>query len=429
LDLFRNIYESIRQALEDPAFIHRYRRSPKAFIRRRQLPFALLVVLLLNLRKGSIETELPAFFAALQAQPMAETPSRAAFCKARLKLDPQVFVALNQRAVGPFVSGFTPILWQGLRVLAVDGSTMRLPARPTIETFFGATTEGPPLARLSTLYAVGHGLILDAQLSALCVSERERAIDHLDAMQPDDLALYDRGFAAFWLMALHRAKKRAFCMRLSHATFAAARSFWAGHAESEIITLMPSAGQRRQCRNQGVSAEPLQIRLIRVHLRGGVTEVLATFLLDEQRYPTRLFAALYRQRWGTEEHYKRLKRWEEIESFSGLSPLVVQQDVHAKILALNLVAMHRAMAQAVARRHFAHRRHEMQVRWTNALSALKNTLVCLLLHTGPAIENLWCRLITTLAKAVDGIRPDRIFPRHPPGQLKTGPHMRYKRTA
>ena len=50
-------------------------------------------------------------------------------------------------------------------------------------------------------------------------------------------------------------------------------------------------------------------------------------------------------------------------------------------------------------------------------------------HTGPTLEDLWCRLIKRLACAVDGVRPDRLFPRDHPGKLKTGPHMRYKRTA
>lgn len=151
--------------------------------------------------------------------------------------------------------------------------------------------------------------------------------------------------------------------------------------------------------------------------------------LDEERYPSALFAALYHQRWSTEEHFKRGKRWAELENFSGLSPLALRQDFHAKILALNVAAMLRAVADAVAKRHFAHRRRRQQVRWTNTLTALKNALVRLLLHDGPAIEALWCRLIATLGGAVDGSRPDRQSPRDNPGKRKIGPHMRYKATA
>lgn len=145
--------------------------------------------------------------------------------------------------------------------------------------------------------------MIDAQRAAPCVSEREWAIDHLDAMQSGDRALSDRGSPAFWRRALHRAQGRAFCMRLSRSRFAAARPFWEADHDSQIITLNPSAAQRRPCCDPGVAAEPLQVRL-----RGGVTEGLAASLLDEQRYPARLCAALY--------HQRRL----ELESFSGFTP-------------------------------------------------------------------------------------------------------------
>lgn len=420
----------MRNALESAEFVQRFRLSAKAFTRRRQLPCSLLVVLLLNLRKGSTETELQGFFSAFRDEPLADTPTRSAFCKARRHLSPLVFVALNRMVLESFTRGFAPRRWQGLRLLAVDGTTLRLPPdNPAVIKMFGEVADGPPLARVSTLYAVGHGLVLDAQMAATGVSERELAIDHLEATEPGDLLLYDRGYPAFWFMALHRAKGRDFCMRLSRTQFAGAGPFWNSQQASQIVTLTPSAAQRRQCRDQEVSQEPITVRLVRVRLRGGVTEVLATSLLDEQRYPSALFASLYHQRWSTEENYKRGKRWAELESFSGLSPLALRQDFHAKILALNLAAMIRAVADQVAQRHFAHRRQSQQVRWTNTLSALKNQLVRLLLHSGPAVEELWYRLLGTLAGAVDGIRPDRQFPRDHPGRRKIGPHMRYKAIA
>ena len=113
----------------------------------------------------------------------------------------------------------------------------------------------------------------------------------------------------------------------------------------------------------------------------------------------------------------------------GRSPLTLHQDFHAKILALNLTAMARYLTEVVARRHFEHRRHVYQTRWTNALSAMKNTLVRLLLPAGPDIDHLWRRLVELIARAADPIRPDRSFPRHHPGKLKTGFHMQYRRTA
>jgi hypothetical protein len=387
------------------------------------------VTLLLNLRKGSTEEELRQFFDTLHEQPLAPSPTRQALWKSRRQLAPQVFVALNQGVVEQFRRDFTPKLYWGFRLLAVDGTTLRLPSSRKIEQAFGAATDGPPLARVSLLYDIAQDLVIDTQMAALCVSERGLAIEHLAQMGPGDLAIYDRGYPAFWLMALHRAQGSDWCMRLSRGSFAAAEPFWNSAEHSTVITLTPSAEQRRHCRDQAVSAEPLRIRLVRVRLKGGETEVLATSVLDTERLPNRAFGALYHKRWNVGEGIKRQKRRAEIENFSGRSPLVIAQDVHAKILALNLAAMVRLVADVVARRHFAHRRDPQQIRWTNTLSDMKNNLVRLLLHAPADVADLWRRLVHSMAIAVDAIRPDRSYPRPNPGKLKPGFHPQYKRTA
>jgi hypothetical protein len=156
------------------------------------------------------------------------------------------------------------------------------------------------------LYDLSQELILDFQLGAYCISERELAIAHLQAAEAGDLILYDRGYPAFWLMAMHRPQGLEFCMRLSRGSLAAAEAFWNSQARSEIITLNPSSEQRRECRQQGLSTDPIRLRLVRVRLQGGETEVLATTVLEEERLPARLFKALYHRRWGAERCHQAL---------------------------------------------------------------------------------------------------------------------------
>lgn len=79
------------------------------------------------------------------------------------------------------------------------------------------------------------------------------------------------------------------------------------------------------------------LRLIRVELGSGEVEVLATSLLDSELYPTELFAELYHERWGHEEGYKHLKIHAELQNWTGKQLHTVFQDLHAKLLTLNLV--------------------------------------------------------------------------------------------
>jgi hypothetical protein len=228
---------------------------------------------MLKLRKGSTEQELAGFFATLEEQPAASaTPTRSAFSKARKQLSEKVFAALNRGAIATFRAGWKAPLWHGFRLFAVDGTTLRLPGGAALEAFFGAPGSGPTLARASVLYDIGHDLVVDTQVSATCVSARELAVEHLAAARPGDLLLYDRGYQAFWLFALHLMRGVEFCMRLPRGSFSAADAFWEGTEPPAIITLNPSAQQRRDCRAQGAPDVPLRVRLVRVRLRGGETE-------------------------------------------------------------------------------------------------------------------------------------------------------------
>jgi hypothetical protein len=92
--------------------------------------------------------------------------------------------------------------------------------------------------------------------------------------RPRDLLIYDRGDPAFWLMTMHRVRGIDFCMRLTRGTFRAAKAFWHSREATTVITLKPSGEQARACRNQGLPAEALRVRLVRVRLPKGEAEVL-----------------------------------------------------------------------------------------------------------------------------------------------------------
>ena len=385
---------------------------------------------MLNLRKGSTELELQGFFAAVLGVGVTlAAPTRAAFSKARKHLSERLFVHLNGQAIETFCAGYSTPRWQGFRLRAVDGTTLRLPPVKALARAFGAQESGPTLARVSVLYDIGHDVVVDARVAAMCVGEHELELAHLAAAKPGDLLLYDRGYPALWLFALHLAAGIDFCMRLPRSSFAAAEAFWNSEEPEAVVTLVPPAAQRRACRDQAVSAEPMRVRLVRVRLSGGETEVLATFVLDAKRIPARLFAQLYHKRWGVEEHYKRRKRWAEIENVSGRSLLAIRQDIYAKILAMNLAAMVRKFAQLLADRRFAQRKRHYQVRASSTLSAMKNTLVRLLFANPEERRDLLELRTQALSTAVEAVRPDRSFPRRNPGKPKPGFPTAYKRTA
>lgn len=132
------------------------------------MPLTALVPLLLNLRKGTLRDELDQFYETLGEDAGVGPVTASAFCQARSKLKPEVLEQLNDSLIEQAARQIGLRRWRGFRVLAVDGSTARLPNTPAIEAHFGRPVgSGVPLARLSRLYDVLNGWVIRADRRAV----------------------------------------------------------------------------------------------------------------------------------------------------------------------------------------------------------------------------------------------------------------------
>lgn len=401
--------------------------KPSDFTRDRSLPLTHLIPLLLNLRKGTLQDELDQFFETINADNTVSSVSASAFCQARGKVKYESLIRLNDLLLDRAAQSLGQRRWQRLRVLAVDGSTGRLPNTASIEDHFGRPSgSGVPLARFSRLYDVLNDRVIQADMAPYHISERELAGYYLLDLRADDLVLYDRGYPAFWLFAFHHQEQRHYCARVKQDFHPEVQRFIASGKKSRVVTLHPSRASARQCRDYQLSSEPLTVRLVRVVLKSGEIEVLATSLLDAANYPSRSFGKLYALRWAVEENYKREKQRLEIENFSGRSPLILLQDFHAKIFAQNLTSIFVFVAQWLADERYRQRKRTYRVNFANALSKMKNTLVRMFLQTSP-LELGW-QLLGKLASTVEAVRPGRSYPRNLKKVRVPGFQGNYKRT-
>ena len=88
----------------------------------------------------------------------------------------------------------------------------------------------------------------------------------------------------------------------------------------------------------GLDKKPVKVRMLRVELDSGETEILVTSLTDTNKFSYDIFSELYHLRWPVEEDYKNIKYRLEAENFSGKSVLSIYQDFHAKLFSKNLAA-------------------------------------------------------------------------------------------
>lgn len=404
------IVQKITNQLDCPTFIDTHRQHPHDFTRRRQLTFKNLVLFLLNQPRTALQTELDQFYRVLnQASAESQVVTAQAFSKARSKLKPEVFERLNQTLQQQLDSLGLRQTWRGLRVLAVDGSTVHLPLEPAMTRFFGSHCEFP-VARLSMLYDVADGQTLHSLIVPSEVGERDCAHLHLAHLPADSLTLFDRGYPAHWLFALFEQQQRHFLMRLPCGYNAQVKQFLrSGQVEDTLCFTANHPEARLFCTEAGVDPKGrVELRLVRVELASGESEVLLTSLLDRQAFPAEVFADLYHRRWGIETDYRRLKQTLSLDNFSGRSVTAVKQDFHAGQLLKNLALLMQHLLQPVIEQRHKDRKLRWKVNFTQGVSRLKNTLIDLLGR--PCVQGL-TNVLTLMANSLSAVRPGRSFPR------------------
>ena len=195
------MFTHLKKIIHSPSFIERHKTSPQDFTRKRVFSFPTLLFFLLNLVKNPLQTELDSYF---QIRSKALLPvrlvSKAAFCKARKKFSYKAFCELNLQLLHFFQSFFSPLTWQGFRLLAFDGSTLHVPNNPDTYAHFGGQPNCP-MARISQCYDLLNRFSLDVTINPYSVDERELALAHGSILTSNDLILMDRGYPAFWFFA------------------------------------------------------------------------------------------------------------------------------------------------------------------------------------------------------------------------------------
>ncbi|MDY6929960.1 MAG: IS4 family transposase, partial [Pseudomonadota bacterium] len=255
-----------------------YRQRPQDFTRHCPLTFKHLVLFLLNQPQSALQTELNGFFQQVTGAALESCQVTAsAFCKARHKLDPAAFEALNQVVQAQLDAQGLRRQWRGLRLLAIDGSTVHLPLEAEQANYFG-THQGLPVARLSQLIDLGDGQTLHSLLVSPDTCERGCAQSHLDHAPSGSLILFDRGYPAHWLFTDLMQRQIPFVMRLRLDFNPAVRAFvQSGERETQLTFTCTNWLSRQVCLQSGVDPDsPVTLRLVRVDLSKGGTEVLAT---------------------------------------------------------------------------------------------------------------------------------------------------------
>ncbi|WP_459874053.1 IS4 family transposase, partial [Endothiovibrio diazotrophicus] len=339
--------------------------------------------------------------------------SKQAVSQACRKLPHSALIALHQQIVDTFYDHAQTPRWMGFRLIAADGSKIRLPRLKVFADAFGTQTNGTdterPMALLMSFYDALTQVTVASELAPSTMGERFLAERLLQHFGPQDLVLYDRGFPSFPLFALHLARGIPVCMRMPKGFNARVKAFIASNRRERNIVLTPNTEARKVCAFLDVPTDPITLRLVRVRLKSGEIEVLATSLMDRTQYPWHLFKDLYHQRWAVEEGFKSLKHVADLERFRGKNEAVVFQEIYARLITHTIASIVRFAAGDVVDGRVDARRLRYRINFAEAYRKVQSRLIEMLTLPDPLPTiRLTLQLV---AKNLEPVRPDRSYPR------------------
>lgn len=313
-----------------------HRVSIADFSRKRKLPFVKIFAMILKLVKKSllIECEL------LGIKESDMPPSKQAFSKARYKISHTGFKELANFGVNNFYRDSSYGTWKGYRVIAVDGSSLRLPNSEEIIDKFGlfkpngSSDKMPPIARISAFIDLCTSFIINARIERWDVGEQTLAqeqivevVNSMKALKHENLLfIYDRGYPSLAFMKQHQDLGADFIFRLQRGMY---KSLWEKVDQGETDFDFNIVNKKT---NQSHYA-----RIVVIKLPCGNLEVLATSLFDRNKFSLVDLSNAYKLRWQIEECYKRLKVVAELENFSGINLEAVLQEFWAHIVMCNIL--------------------------------------------------------------------------------------------
>jgi hypothetical protein len=346
------------------------------------------------------------------------TDDTSSYCEARQRLPEKVVWELARRS-GQSIhdKADTQWLFAGRPVKLVDGSTIIMPDTEANQAQYPQSRSqkpglGFPIARLLVIISLAVGTVLEAAMGPYQgkqSSELGLYRQICGQLQPGDIALADRFFCNYWLIADSQRRGVDVVLRLHQTRKADFRRGRRLGPDDHIVT-WPKSQRPDWMSPAEYAAMPKELKLreirVRIKERNKRTRVLVivTTLLDATKYPASALGDLFRQRWHAELDLRSIKTTMRMEMLRTKTPDMVRKEVGMHLLAYNLIRG--VMAEAARGRDILPRELSFNgARQT--VRAFEETR----LYEPKAIAADFPLLLDLISQKRVGDRPDRCEPR------------------
>ena len=349
-----------------------------------------------------------------------------AVCGARAKIDETVFKTLHREILAQITIPNADRRWNGHRVFAVDGSKLNLP-RPLVKFGYRPPDNAYyPQGLLSCLYWLYARIPVDFDL---CSHENERkaALTHLPALSADDVVVYDRGYFSYPMLHHHVERGLHPVFRIKNKANKWFDAFIGSDQTEAVVEISPS----REHRKKLGACISYRVRLIK-YTFAKTNYVLATTLLDSEKYPIAHLSDLYHGRWSIEELYKISKQLMTVEQFHSKSERGVKQEIFAHFILITLTRVFTNHAEDEINLDANTDKPKMQANFKNSLATVARNIERLLLQNAEAFCQTVTRIVSSVAACRQRRRPNRSYERRsrkPIGKWRPAKPAKIKKTA
>lgn len=371
--------------------------------------------------KGAACANAVADIATYTQQTARPTPSgdTGDYCRARAKLDPAVLRGLVQQSAEQLdAQARDDWLWHGRRAKLVDGFTFTMPDTPANQEAFPQQTNqvsgvGFPIARACAVLSLATAAICDLAIGPYAgkkTGETALLRTMLDGLAVGDVAVLDRCYCSFMMLAAMKVRGVDACTRLHQCRPDDLRQGRPlGTCDRLVTWTRPARPAWMSPEQYEQIPETLTLRMIQfdVTVPGQRTETITvvTTLTDPVAYPKEDIAELYGYRWNVELDIRVIKQTLGLDHARCKSPAMVERELWVTLLAYNLIRKVIATAAAV---------HDKQPRQIGFTLACQTILSSWMLAATGACRNV--RALTNAALeriAANEVanRPGRIEPR------------------
>jgi putative transposase len=341
------------------------------------------------------------------------------YCRARSKLDSAALHRLTSQTAGALEEGADPSwLWHGLHAKLIDGFTFTMPDTPENQGEFPQQKNQPPgagfpIARACAVLSLATAAIGDVNIGPYQGKETgESALLRgiLDCLKEGDVAVFDRYFCSFMMLAILRLGGVHFCVRLHQGRHGdCRRGKRLGKDDHRVTWTRPKRPSWMSEALYEQIPETLTLRELRFQVivpgRRTQTLTVVTSLTDAEAYPKEEIAQLYGYRWNAELDIRDIKRTLGLDHVRCKTPDMVRRELWVTLLAYNLIRKLIATAAAVQGKP------PRQLGFTLACQTVLSSWMLLATGACRDVRPLWRLALQRIAANEVANRPGRIEPR------------------